>query len=158
MHVVDPLHFRVPLEDDRVEAHFAAHLLKYRIQGSKCLHVGIRPQMLVAVQDDGVVVVLNRNDRILEPVVGPGLHGPFLRLDGVGVDIITGKAVLGGDQVRRNALLHVIGLEGHLRVGEPRAAARRHGNARHRLDAAADGEVGLARHDLGGRHVDRLEA
>ena len=77
---------------------------------------------------------------------------------GVGVAVLPADAVLGGDQVGADALGREVGLVGHLGIAGHGAAVRAHGHPGHGLDAAADAQVRLARHHLGGRGVHRLEA
>ena len=67
-------------------------------------------------------------------------------------------AVQRGQQVRRDALHHKIGFERQLGLQGPGAAVSSHGHARHHFHAAADGQVGLARHDPRCGNGHRLQA
>ena len=129
MYVVDALHFRVTLQDDRIKPHTHAHLFERRVQRRKGLHIRIRSNVLVVIEDDGIVLIGHRHDRILEPLVLPSFRRAPLRFDGVSIDVVAGEPILGGNQVRRYSLLHIVRLEGHLRVGKPGATARRHRDA-----------------------------
>ena len=96
--------------------------------------------------------------RAREMALVPGRRGALLALDRVGVDVVAGEAVFGGDQVGRDALRHEIGFDRDRRIHRPGAARGADADPAHRLDAAADRHVVLARHDLGRREVDRVEA
>ncbi|MHC3927189.1 hypothetical protein ACMZ4W_02295 [Brevundimonas naejangsanensis] len=97
--------------------------------------------------------VLDRDDRILEAVGGPGGGGALLALGGEGVDVGAAEAGQGGDGVGADALGRKAGGEGHVRVRRPGAAVRAHLDPAHALDAAADSRVGLAEDDLGRRRI-----
>ena len=80
-----------------------------------------------------------------------------LALHSIGVDIVARKTVKRCDQVGADALRGKVRFDCNLRIHRPGAAGSAHADAAHRFHAAADGDVRLARHDLRGRHVDRLE-
>ena len=103
-------------------------------------------------------LVLHRDNRFLEPALIPRLLGALLALHCIGVHVIARIAVLGRDQVRRDALRHEIMVERHLRVDNHRAAIRTHGHAAHGFHAAANGHVGLAGHDFRRSKVHRFKA
>jgi hypothetical protein len=85
------------------------------------------------------------------------MRGAALALDRVGVHRFAAVPVEGRDEVRADALRHEILVPGDLRIDRPGAAIRTHRDARHRFDTAADRDVGLTRHHLGGGGIDRLE-
>jgi len=102
--------------------------------------------------------VLHRHQRAVEPAALLSVRGPALTLDGVGVHLLAGETLEGGDQVGAHALRHEVQRPRDLRVDRPRTAVHAHGAAGHVLHAAAHHHVGLARHDLRGRRVHGLEA
>ena len=157
--MVDLLDLGIALLRHRVEArhHLALHL-EAGLEGRQRLHGRLRPHQLVVGQKLDAVLVLHRHDRLLEVAGVPGGLGALLRFDGVGVDVVAAQAILGGDQVGRDALGHEVHRDGHGRIGRPGAAVGAHGHARHRFDAAADRGLALARHDLRRRHVGGFEA
>ena len=81
----------------------------------------------------------------------------FCELDRISIDIVAREAVFGGDQIRRNALRQEIIGDGDAGIDRPRAARCPHADAAHGFDAAADGDVLHAGHDLRGREIDRIE-
>ena len=117
------------------------------------LHRRGGPHMLVLGEDGEAVDVLHRDHRILEAAFVPGLGGALLALHRIGVDVIARKAVLGRDQIGRDALRHEIGRHRDRGVHRPGAAGGADADAAHRFGAAADGEFVLAAHDLGGGEI-----
>src|SRR5690606_31057317 len=99
----------------------------------------------------------DRNDRFAEATFGPGDAGAALRFDRIAVDILAGEAGARGDQVGADALRREIGAIGDQRIAAPGATARPHRHARHRLNAAADDQIGLAGHDFGRSRVDGFQ-
>ena len=142
--VVDVVHFLdfgMLLHGHRVEAaHLAGHD-EGRVERGQRLHVGRRAHVLVMVEDGEAVLVLDRDDRVLEAALVPGLGGALLALDGIGVDVVAREAVFGGDQVGRDALRHEPAGQADRRVHVPGAAGHAHADARHRFDAAGDDDV-----------------
>ena len=110
------------------------------------------------VQHRHVVDVADRDDGAGEPAFVPRALGPLLALDRIGVDVVAAKAVFGGDQIGGNPLRHEIAVKGDCGVRSPGAAGCAHGHAAHAFDAAADGKIGLPRHDLRRGHVGCLQA
>ena len=158
MHVVDGLDFGMLLHRHRVEAGHLAHLHEGRLQSGERLHGGRGPHVLVFGQDCQPVDVLDRDDRILETPLLPRLSGALLALDRVGIDVVAREAVFGGDQVGGDTLRQEIGLDRDRGIHRPGAAGSADADAAHQLDAAAHGHLVLARHDLGGGEIDRIEA
>ena len=159
MDVVHFLDLGIALQRHRVEARH--HLALHPEAGLECrqrLHGRLRPHQLVVTQKFDAVLVLHRHDRLLEVAVVPGGLGALLRFDGIGIDVVAAEAILGGDQVGRDALRHEVHRNGDRRIDRPGTAIGAHRHARHRLDAAADGGLALARHDLRRRHVGGFEA
>ena len=156
--VVDALDLGMGLNRHRVEAALLAHHRERRLQARQRLHVGLGPHVLVAVEQGQAVDVLDRRDRVLEPALVPGRGRALLRLHGVGVDVVAREAVFGGDEIGRDALRHEIGRNGDGGIDRPGAARGADADAAHRFDAAADGQVVLARHDLRGGEIDAVEA
>ena len=114
--------------------------------------------MLVVVEQRDAVDVLDRHNRLGEVSARPCGLGARLRLGGVRVDVFTGEAFDGGDQVCADALRGDVEVVCRGGVGEHRATVAAHGHARHGLDAAGDDEVVPARCDLLGREVGGFEA
>ncbi len=158
VHVVDALDFRIAHVDDRIEARFLAEPGEGGIEARERLHRRLGAHVLVVIEEGQADLVLHGDDRLLEAAFLPGLRGALLALDGEAIDVGAGEAPLGGDHVGSDALRGEVALEGHGRIGRPGAAVGAHGHAAHALDAAADGKVGLAGHDLGRGHVGRFEA
>ena len=158
MDMDDALDLRMRLDGDRVEAALLAHHDERRLQRGERLHVGLRPHVLVMIEQGEAVDVEDRRDRILEAAVLPGRGGALLRLDRVGVDVVAREAVFGRDQIGRDALRHEIGGNGERRIDRPGAARGADADAAHRFDAAADRQIVLAGHDLRGGEIDPVEA
>ena len=94
---------------------------------------------------------------LLEAALVPGLGGALLAFDRIGIDVVAREAVLGGDEVGRDALRHEIGRDRDGRIHRPGAARGADADAAHRFDAAADGHLVLPGHDLGGGEVHGVE-
>ena len=114
--------------------------------------------MLVLGENGEAVDVLHRHHGILEAAFVPGFCRALLALHRIGIDVVARKTVFGGDQVGRDALRHEVGRHRHRRVHRPGAAGGADADAAHRFGTAADDEVVLAAHDLGGGEIHRIEA
>ncbi len=115
-------------------------------------------RMCSSVRKDGdAVLVLDRNDGLVEVATVPGMGGALLAFDGIGIDVIAGEAVFGGDQVGRHALRHEIAGEVDRRIHVPGAARHAHADARHAFDTTGDDDVISALGDLAGREIDGIE-
>ena len=156
--VIDLLDFRMGLDADGLEAAHLARHLEGGVEGGQRLHVGRRAHVLVPVEDHEAVLVLHRDDGLVEVALFPGIRRALLALDRVAIDVVAGEAVLGGDQVGRDALRHEIGREVHRGVHVPGTAGHAHADARHALHAAGDDDVIGACRDLAGGEVDGIEA
>ena len=84
--------------------------------------------------------------------------GAALALDRQRVGVVAAEAVLGGDDVGRDALRHEIDPHRKARVDGDRRSVRPHGDATHHLDAAGDVGVPGTGPDLVGGEVHRLHA
>ena len=156
--VLDLLQMRVFQLRHGVEArHHLALFLERGLQPAQRLHVRLGAHVLVAVEDRQAVLVAHGDDGAGEAAFGPGAGGAFLALDGIGVDVVAGKAVFGGDDVGRDALRHEVGLHREARVDRDRCAVRAHRHAAHHLDPAGDIGLAGAAIDLVGGQVHRLE-
>ena len=113
--------------------------------------------MLVLVEQRQPVDVLDRDHRILEAALLPGLRRALLALDRIGVDVVAREAIFGGDQIGGNALRQEIGFQRDRRIDRPGAAGGADADAAHGLDAAANRHVVLAGHDLGRGEIHRIE-
>ncbi len=51
------------------------------------------------IEQDDAVLVLHRHQRLVERTVGPRPRRFLLRVQGVGIDVLTAEAFKGGDQV-----------------------------------------------------------
>ena len=69
-------------------------------------------------------MVLDRHDRLLEMPFVPAPCGALLAFDGVGVDVVAPKSILGGDEVGRNALRQKVRRDCDRGVDRPGAAGR----------------------------------
>ncbi len=114
--------------------------------------------MLVLVENGEAVDILHRHDCVLEAALFPGLACALLALHRIGIDVVPGEAVLGRDQVGRDALRHEIGVDGDGRIDRDAEARGAHADAGHALDAAADRHLLLAGHHLRRGKVHRIEA
>ena len=92
-----------------------------------------------------------------EALVVPGLARAFLAFDRIGVDVVAGIAVFGGDQIGADALGRVIGIDRKGRIDRPGAAGGADADPAHGFDTAADRHVVLLGHDMHGGEVDRIE-
>ena len=75
MDVLDALDVRMRLDRHGVEAGGLAQRSEGRLEGAERLHVGLRPQVLVAIEDRETVHVPHRHDRAREAALGPGGGG-----------------------------------------------------------------------------------
>ena len=149
----------VLLQRHGVEAAVLAHHRERRLEPGQRLDRRARADELVVVEDDVLVEVDHRDDRVREAALGlAGGRGALLRADGVRVHVVAGEALDGRDQVRADALRHEGRVVVGLRVHRPGAAVGAHRHARHRLDATREHEVLPAGGDLLGGDVDRLQA
>ena len=114
--------------------------------------------MLVLGQDGEAVDVLHADHRAREAAFVPGRRRALLALDRIGVDVVAGESVLGGDEVGRDALRHEVGFDRDRGIHRPGAARGADADPAHGLDAAADRHLVLAGHDLGRGEVHRVEA
>ena len=110
------------------------------------------------VENCQAVDVLDGNDGFVETPLVPCPCGALLRLDRVSVDVIAGKPVFGGDQIRRDALRQEVARDRNSGIDRPCAPRGAHADAAHGFDAAPDGDVLHAGHDLRGREIDRIES
>ncbi len=156
--VVDLLDPVVLLERHVVEAGVGADLGERRPQAGQSLDGRVGADQLVVLEDRQAVLVLDRDDRVGEVAVGPGLGGPVVRLGGERVDVLAVPAPERRDQVGADALRHEAGPQRGGRVGCPGAAVGAHRHPAHRLDATGDDQVLEAAADAGGGLVDRFQA
>src|ERR1700730_12260421 len=120
--VIDGFDFRMGLDGDRIEAAKFAHLDKRRLELRQRLHGGRRPHVLVLGEDRDAVGVFHRDDRPAEASFVPCGCGAALAFHRVGVDVVAGEAVFGGDQVGRDALRQEIGLQRDGGIDQPSAS------------------------------------
>ena len=158
MDVVDLLDPVVLLQRDGVEAAHLAHRGERGLELAQRLDRRAGADELVLVEDDVLVDVLDRDDRVVEAAGGLGGRGALLRARGVGVDVVAGEPLDRGDEVGADALRDEGGVVVGLGVHRPGAAVGAHRDARHRLDAAGEDEVLPAGGDLLGGDVDGLQA
>ncbi|MND92835.1 hypothetical protein D3C80_850090 [compost metagenome] len=156
MDVVDRFDLGIALTHNGIEAR-RAETGEGGLQRAQALDRGFGTHELVMGQNRHAAV-LDRDDRVLEAVIGPGGGGALLAPGGEGVHVGAAEAGQGGDGVGADALGREIGGEGHVGVGRPGAAVRAHLDPAHALDAAADGDVRLAEDDLGRRRVHGFQA
>ena len=156
--MVDLLDPVVLLHRHIVEAGHRGQTLERGLELAQTLRGGTGPHVLVVVEDQQTVLVANRDDGLGEVAARPRSRGPFLGLRGVGVDVVAGEALQGGDQVGADALRNDEAVVVGGRVGHHRAAVGAHRDAAHRLHTAGDHQVVPARTDLLSGGVDRLQA
>ena len=147
------LHFRIFLNGHVVEAGLVADHRKGGVQPGQALHAGVRPHGLVVVQYHVPHVVADGHDGAVEVALRPGCGCAVLTGNRIGVDVLAAETVQRGDQVGADSLRHEVALVRGLRVDRHRAAVGTHRHARHALDAAADGHIGLSGHDLRGSRI-----
>src|ERR1700761_626322 len=122
----------------------AAHLadaVERGLQLRQAFEIGVGPHVLVVVEDRQAVLVDDRHHRFREVAAGPRRGRLLLRAQRVAVDVFTGEALDGGDQVGADALRDEADLVVGLRVGRPGAAVGTHRDATHRLDATGEHQV-----------------
>ena len=61
-------------------------------------------------------MVLDWRDRVFEIALVPGVRRPLLTFDGVAINVLPGKTMLGRDKVGTDALRHEIGFVSNGRV------------------------------------------
>ncbi len=142
----------------RAEATHIGHLREGGLQPAQRLHVSVGADGLIAVEDGEAIHIRDRNDGAGEATLAPGLRGALVRAHGIGIHIIAREAVFRGDQIRRHALRHEIGVDGDRGIHADAKARRAHADAAHGLDTAADRHLLLAGHDLGCGKVHRIKA
>ena len=121
------------LDRDRIETAHRAHLRERRLQLPPATAWSSRAACARPCQDGEAVDVLDRDHRILEAALVPGLRRALLALHRVSVDVVARKAVFGGDQVGRDALRHEIGRHRHRRIHRPGAAGGDDADTAHRI-------------------------
>ena len=156
--VVDLLDVVVLLQRHVVEAAHRADAVERGLQLAQALERGVGAHVLVVVEDDQTVLVLHRDDGLGEVAARPRRGGLLLRAQRVAVDVLTGEALDGGDQVGADALRHEADAVVGLGVGGPGAAVGAHRHAAHRLDAAGQHQVVPAGAHLLRGGVDGLQA
>ena len=163
VHVLDAGHavalLGAVVEGERagVLRHHRAEALERRRELREGLERGRRARVLVAVEHDLAVAVAHGNEARSEAPLLLGQRAAALALRGEGVDLLAGEALDRRDQVGGDALRHHRVLLDQVRVAAVDAGAvGAHRAARHRLDAAADDEVLLARHHAERGEVHRL--
>ena len=157
VHVLDGLDLRVLLDRHRIEARLLAELREGGLELREVGEVGAGAQVLVARERNLAAAVRDGHDGAVEPAGPLCVGGTSLALDRVAVHRFAAVSVERRDEVGADALRHEILVPGDLRISRPGAAIRPHRHTRHRLDPAADCDVGLAGHDLCGGGVYRLE-
>ena len=95
----------------------------------------------IVIEQDDAVLVLHRHQRLVERTIGPGPCGFLLRMQRVGIDVVTAETFKRGDQVRTDALRGEVAVQIGLRVQRPGAAVTAHRHPRHRLDATDHHQV-----------------
>ena len=99
-------HFRMRHDADGFEAaHFTRHL-EGRVERGERLHVRAGAHMFVTVKNGDAVLILDRNDGILEVAVLPGVRGTLLAFHRIGIHVVTREAVFRGNQIGRDTLRH----------------------------------------------------
>ena len=158
MHVVDLLDVVVLLQRHVIEPAHRADPVERGLQLAEALDRGSGPHVLVVVEDDEAVLVLDRDDGLGEVAARPRGGCLLLRTGRVGVDVLTGEALDGGDQVSADALRHEADAVVGFGVGRPGTAVGAHRDAAHGLDAAGEHQVVPTRAHLLRGDVDGLEA
>ncbi len=157
MDVINEFHFGVGLNRHRIETAQFTHLHKGGLQRGQRLHGRLRPHVLVLRQNGQPIDVLHRHDRAGKAALVPCHGGALLALDRIGVDVIAGKSIFGGDQIGGNALRQKVMRHRDRRIDRPGAAGRADADPAHRFDAAADGQFLLPGHDLRRGEVHGIE-
>ena len=159
MHVVDRLDLRMRLDRHGIEAALVAHRRRRTASGRRATCMSVPGRMCSSLASSVRPLTSRTGTTALgEAALVPGRRGALLALDRIGVDIVAREAVFRGDEIGRDALRHEVGRDGDQRIDRPGAARGADADAAHRFDAAADRAIVLARHDLGGREIHRVEA
>ena len=106
VYVRDPFDLGVPHAYQAIERESGTHRLE---AGGKCpqrVDGGSRSGQLVLVQEHQAVLVPNRHQALVEGTTPLCLGTAVLALDGKGVDVASGEALDGCDEVGRDALGH----------------------------------------------------
>ena len=156
--VVDGLHIGMRCDGYRIEAAHFAHHHEGRVERGQRLHVGAGAHVFVAVKDGDTILVLYRNDRVLEAAFFPGLRRTFLAFHRIGIHIVAREAVFGGNQIGRNALRHEVGGNGDGRIHRPGTARHAHADAAHAFNTAGNDDIIHAGADLRSGKVHGIEA
>ena len=156
--MLDRFHIRMRLDGDGIETAHLTHHHEGRIERSQRLHVGAGPHVLVLVQNGKAVNVLDRRDGFGEAAVLPACLRALLAFHRIGVDIVAREAPFRGDQIGGYALRHEVGGNSDRWVHRPCAAGSPHADAAHRFHTARYHYIVGTGSNLGGRHVDGVEA
>ena len=135
-----------------------ADALEGGLQLGQTLHGGVGPHVLVVVKNHQAVLVADRHHGLGEVAARPRLGGLLLDAQRVGVDVLAGEALDGGDQVGADALRHEADVVVGGRVERHGAAVGAHRHPAHRLHAAGQDQVVPARPHLLRGGVHRLQA
>src|SRR5271169_6645412 len=141
VHVIDLLDVVVLLQRHVIEPAHCADSVERGLELAQTFQRGVGAHVLVVVEDDKTVLVLHRHYRLGEVAARPRGSGLLLRPQSIGVDIVAGEALDGGDQVSADALRHEADAVVGLGVGRPGAAVGAHRDTAHRLDAASQNQV-----------------
>src|SRR5271154_2781938 len=106
VHVVDLLDGVVLRQRHVVEAAHLADAVERGLQLAQAFQRGVGPHVLVVVEDGQAILVENRHNRFREVSARPGLGGLVLAAQRVGVHVIAGETLDGGNQVGADALRH----------------------------------------------------
>ncbi|MNL43842.1 hypothetical protein D3C87_1663740 [compost metagenome] len=81
------------------------------------------------IEQDDAVLILHRHQRLVERTVGPRPRGFLLRVQRVGIDVLTAETLERGDQVGAHALRGEMAVQVGFRVQRPCPAVAAHGHS-----------------------------
>ena len=157
--VADAFQLGIALLDHRIKPrHHRALGQERRLKRAKALHGGVRAHVFVMVENDRPHLVAHGHDGSRKAAFFPSGRGALLTFHRIGVDVVTGEAVFGGNGVGTNALRGEVCFQSDAGVTGPCATVAAHRHAAHAFYATTNGELGFAGDHFGCRHIASLKA
>lgn len=156
MHVIDPLDMAVDPQRGGVKTHLPYHF-ETRFELAQALKGRFGANELIVIEQNDAVLIPHRHQRLVKRAIGPRPRGFLLRVQRVGIDVVTTEALKRSDQVGTDALRSEMTVQISLRIERPGAAVAAHGHPRHRLDTADHYKIFETRAHFHRAEVDRFQ-
>src|SRR6516164_11647775 len=158
VYIANRSNLRIAKTDDLGISFLLSSLLERGREFSQAVDGDLIPHELVSLEYDRVVLPVDGNHRILEPVILPGGESALLGRCGVGVHVRARVALPGCYKVCRESLGNRDDLVLESNVRRQRAARAKNRKQRQHLDAAGDHELVLPGHYLGRPDIDSIKS